>query len=93
KDMPTGAIWVQVGEDLAHRDVLLDDVVANFFSQVAWVTIPIFALLLLSDVVIFRGAIDPLLRASSQAAHIGPANISARLSFAQIPMEITPLVT
>ncbi|MFX7816725.1 hypothetical protein ABTK28_22490, partial [Acinetobacter baumannii] len=31
KDMPTGAIWVQVGEDLAHRDVLLDDVVANFF--------------------------------------------------------------
>ena len=34
-------VWVQVGEDLAHRDVLLDDVVSNFLPRVAWVTVPI----------------------------------------------------
>src|SRR5262249_9515074 len=26
-------VWVQVGEDLAHRDVIIDDVVAEFFRR------------------------------------------------------------
>src|SRR5262249_18817985 len=34
-------VWVQVGENLEHRDVLIDDVVADFFRRVGWVIIPI----------------------------------------------------
>jgi len=27
--------WIQIGQDLAHRDVIIDDIVADFFSRVA----------------------------------------------------------
>src|SRR5262249_706354 len=37
-------LWVQVGEDLAHRDVLIDDMVTGFFGQVGWITFPILLL-------------------------------------------------
>jgi hypothetical protein len=50
--------FVQVGQDLAHRDVIIDDVVASFFPRVAWITFPILLLLLLIDIVIFRRALD-----------------------------------
>ncbi len=85
-------VWVQVGEDWAHRDVLLDDVVANFLPQVGWIAIPILLLLLLSDFLIFRRAMRPLLRASDQAAHISPLRTDVRLPTNDIPIEIQPLV-
>lgn len=34
-------VIIQVGEDLSHRDVLTDDIVANFFKHVGWITLPI----------------------------------------------------
>jgi His-Xaa-Ser system radical SAM maturase HxsC len=43
-------VWVQVGEDLAHRDVLIDDIVADFFHRVGWVTLPILLVLLAIDI-------------------------------------------
>jgi hypothetical protein len=46
-------LWVQVSQDLAHRDVLIDDIVADFFPRVGWITAPILLLLLIIDVVIF----------------------------------------
>lgn len=83
---------IQVAEDLSHRDVLIDDVVRNFIPQAVWITIPILLLLLITDIVIFRGAVQPLLRASEQARSIGPARIDVRLPVAEIPSEIRPLV-
>jgi signal transduction histidine kinase len=85
-------VWVQVAEDLAHRDVLIDDVVANFFRNVALVTLPGLLLLLAADIVIFRRAVQPLLRASARAQHIGPTRIDLRLPIDDIPREIVPLV-
>jgi signal transduction histidine kinase len=85
-------VHIQVGEDLAHRDVLIDDVVDNFFAKVGWVTFPILLLLLASDFLIFRRAIRPLLVASDQAAHISPTRIDVRLPTQDIPNEIRPLV-
>jgi signal transduction histidine kinase len=85
-------IWVQVAENLAHRDVLIDDVVANFFRNVALVTLPGLLLLLAMDIVIFRRAVQPLLRASARAQHIGPTRIDLRLPIDDIPKEIVPLV-
>lgn len=92
KELNGRTVWIQVGENLAHRDVLIDDVVANFIPQVGWITLPILFLLLVSDFVIFRRAIQPLLRASDQAAHISPTQIDVRLPINDIPREIRPLV-
>src|SRR5262245_20935398 len=83
----------QVAEDLAHRDVLIDDVVATFFQNVAWVTIPVLLLLLVIDIVIVRRAVRPLLRASDRAQHISPTRTDVRLPTNDIPREIFPLVT
>lgn len=84
---------IQVAEDLSHRDVLIDDVVANFFQNVAWITVPILLLLLATDILIFRRAVQPLLRASGRAEHISPTRIDLRLPIDDIPKEILPLVT
>ena len=86
-------VQIQVAEDLAHRDVIIDDIVANFFRRVGWITIPILLILLATDIVIFRRAIAPLLKASKEATNIGPARTDIRLPTGKIPREIMPLVT
>ncbi|MCK1739519.1 sensor histidine kinase N-terminal domain-containing protein [Bradyrhizobium sp. 139] len=86
-------VRIQVAEDLAHRDVIIDDIVSNFFRRVGWITIPILLVLLATDIIIFRRAIAPLWKASEQASNIGPARTDIRLPTEQIPREIMPLVT
>jgi signal transduction histidine kinase len=85
-------VWVQVAEDLAHRDVLIDDIVTDFFKRVGWITLPILLLLLAADILIFRRALRPLLQASRQAQNITPTRIDIRLPVDAIPNEIRPLV-
>lgn len=85
-------VMIQVGEDLSHRDVLIDDIVANFFRRVGWITLPILMLLLAADIVIFRRAVRPLLDASRAARDIGPTRTDVRIPSATIPSEIRPLV-
>jgi len=84
--------WVQVGQDLSHRDVIIDDVVATFFPRVAWITFPILLILLLIDILIFRRALEPVREASTTAAAIGPARTDVRLPEQAMPAEIVPLV-
>jgi signal transduction histidine kinase len=93
KDIDGQTVSIQVAEDLAHRDVIIDDIIANFFRRVGWITIPILLILLAIDIVIFRRAVAPLLRASEEAKSIGPARTDIRLPTRQIPSEILPLVT
>jgi signal transduction histidine kinase len=93
KDIGGQTVRIQVAEDLAHRDVIIDDIIANFFRRVGWITIPILLILLATDIVIFRRAVVPLLRASEEAKSIGPARTDVRLPTRQIPSEILPLVT
>lgn len=83
---------IQVGEDLSHRDVLTDDIVANFFLRVSWISIPILLLLLTVDIVIFGRALRPLRRASKEAQEIGPSRTDIRLTTGGIPSDIRPLV-
>ncbi len=83
---------IQVGQDLAHRDVIIDDVVTSFLPRVAWITFPILLLLLLIDILIFRGALDPVREASKTAASIGPSRTEVRLPEQSMPTEIIPLV-
>jgi len=87
------SLRIYVAEDLSHRDVIIDDIVANFFRRVGWITIPILLVLLAFDIIIFRRAIAPLLKASEEATNISPARTDIRLPTEQIPYEILPLVT
>jgi signal transduction histidine kinase len=84
--------WVQVGQDLSHRDVIIDDIVATFFVRVAWIIFPILLVLLLIDVLIFRRALEPVREASTTAAAIGPSRTDVRLPEQSMPAEIVPLV-
>jgi signal transduction histidine kinase len=85
-------VWVQVGEDFAHRDAIVDDVVGEFLRRVGWITLPILLFLLGVDIVIFRRALRPLLSASEMAKQINPKRTDVRLSAESIPTEILPLV-
>ena len=85
-------LWVQVGEDLAHRDVIIDDIVAEFFKRVGWITLPILLFLLAIDIIIFRRALRPLVKASEKTREITPRSTDVRLSTQDIPIEILPLV-
>ncbi|MBR0937861.1 HAMP domain-containing sensor histidine kinase [Bradyrhizobium jicamae] len=93
RDVGGDAMRIHVAEDLSHRDVITDDIVANFFRRVGWITIPVLLLLLATDIVIFRRAVAPLLRASEEARNIGPARTGIRLPTTGLPSEIVPLVT
>jgi signal transduction histidine kinase len=84
--------WIQVAQDLSHRDVIIDDVVTSFFPRVAWITFPILLVLLLIDIQIFRRAIEPVRAASTTAAAIGPTRTDVRLPEQQMPTEILPMV-
>jgi signal transduction histidine kinase len=91
-DIAGHKLWVQVSQDLAHRDVLIDDIVADFFPRVGWITAPILLLLLVIDVVIFRRALKPIVAASALAQRIGPRRTELRLPEAGMPQEVLPLV-
>jgi signal transduction histidine kinase len=92
KEIAGRTVRVQVGEDLAHRDVIIDDIVTDFFKRVGWITLPILLFLLAIDIVIFRRALRPLLNASEMAKQINPKRTDVRLSPRDIPKEILPLV-
>ncbi|HYM02028.1 MAG TPA: ATP-binding protein [Stellaceae bacterium] len=85
-------VWIQVAQDLEHRDVLIDDIVAGFFLRVGWVTIPILLFLLAIDIAIFRRALRPVLQASDMAETIGPARTDVRLPVKEMPREVLPLI-
>jgi len=86
-------LWIDVAEDLSHRDVIIDDIVGNFLRSVIWVTLPLLLLLLGFDIAIVRSAFKPILKASDEAENISPAKPGIRLSSSLIPKEILPLVT
>jgi signal transduction histidine kinase len=87
------SVWIQAGEDLANRDVLIDDIVADFYRNVGWITLPILLVLLITDIAIFRRALRPLREASEIAEGIGPAHPGVRLPTGEIPREVRPLVS
>ena len=86
-------VWVQAAEDLANSDVLIDDIVDDFYRHVGWITLPILLLLLVIDIAIFRRALQPLRQASETAQQITPARTDIRLPFGEIPSEVRPLVS
>jgi signal transduction histidine kinase len=93
KNVGGQTVWIQAGEDLANRDVLIDDIVADFYRDVGWITLPILLVLLVADIAIFRRALRPLREASEIASDIGPTRTDLRLPTDEIPREVRPLVS
>ena len=93
KNVGGQTVWIQAGEDLANRDVLIDDIVADFYRDVGWITLPILLVLLIADIAIFRRALRPLREASEIASDIGPTRTDLRLPTDEIPREVRPLVS
>jgi signal transduction histidine kinase len=93
KTVGNRTVWIQAGEDLANRDVLIDDIVADFYKNVGWITLPILLVLLIADIAIFRRALRPLRQASEIASDIGPTRTDLRLPTGEIPSEVRPLVS
>ena len=91
-DIEGRELWIEVAEDLSHRDVIIDDIVGNFLRSVAWVTLPLLLILLGCDIAIVRSAFAPVLKASDEAEKISPVKPGIRLSASLIPKEILPLV-
>src|SRR5260370_34522057 len=86
-------VWIQAGEDLANRDVLIDGIVADFYKNVGLINLPILLVLLIADIAPFRRALRPLRQASEIASEIGPTRTGLRLPTAEIPREVRPLVS
>ena len=85
-------IWIEVGQNLADPDVVIDDITANFVPQIGWLTAAILLILLAADVFIVRRALGPVRRASSMAEAISPSRIDVRLPLEGMPQEILPMV-
>ena len=85
-------IRIEVGQDLEHPDVIIDDIVAGYLAHVAWFTFPILLLLLVIDILIVRRALGPVTRASDMARAIDPGRINLRLPATDVPAEVRPLV-
>ena len=50
KTVGAHTVWIQGGEDLDNRDVLIDDIVTDFYINVGWITLPILLVLLVTDI-------------------------------------------
>ncbi len=85
-------VRIQIGQDLEHPDVIVDDIVAGYLAHVAWFTLPIMLLLLVIDILIVRRALQPVTRASEMARAIDPGRIDVRLPDTDVPAEVRPLV-
>jgi signal transduction histidine kinase len=83
--------WVQVAQDFEDPDVIVDDVVSRFLEKISFITVPVFALLFMVDILIVRRALWPIHEASELATSIGPGKLDVRLPVADLPREIQPL--
>lgn len=83
--------WIQVGQNQANPDVIVDDVVTRFVARIVWIVLPIFAILFVIDVLLLRRLFRPVVDASRIAAAIRPSNPSSRLPLQGLPREVRPL--
>jgi signal transduction histidine kinase len=83
--------WVQVGQNLANPDVIVDDIVARFVGQIFWIILPILAVVFAIDVVLLRRQFQPMLATSQAATNMRPDSSLIRLPVQGLPREVLPL--
>ena len=85
-------VWIQVAEDMNHRDVLMDEIVSGFKVRAGWLLVPLFFLQLGFALVRMQRRFRPVLAASESATAISPQSPEGRVSSVRVPTEILPLV-
>ncbi len=85
-------VWIQVAEDMNHRDVLMDEIVSGFKVRAGWLLVPLFFAQLGFALVRMQRRFRPLLAASESAASISPQAPEGRVAGKGVPEEVLPLV-
>ena len=85
-------VWIQVAEDMNHRDVLMDEIVSGFMGRAGWLLIPMFFIQLGFALIRMKRRFRPLLAASESATAISPQSPEGRVASRGVPEEILPLV-
>ena len=85
--------WIDIGQNSASPDVIVDDVLARFLRRIAWIVLPIFGALLFLDTILIKRILRPVLDASKIASNISSSQLSDRLPEEKLPQEIRPLAS
>ncbi|HET7085901.1 MAG TPA: HAMP domain-containing sensor histidine kinase [Rhizomicrobium sp.] len=85
--------FIEVGQNSASPDVIVDDVLARFLSRIVWIVLPIFGSLLLLDAILLKNILRPVTVASKIAENISSSRLSDRLPEKKLPREIRPLAS
>ena len=88
----TTPVWIQVAEDMNHRDAVIDEVGARFLDQGGWLILLLSAGQIAAALLRTRRRIRPLVAASASAGAIGPDIGHQRVRAEGVPREILPLV-
>jgi signal transduction histidine kinase len=87
-----GPLWISVAR-ADGKDALVDSLLWEFLTDIAWVLPILVAVTVLIGVLAIRGGLAPVRAVSEQAAAIGPSATAVRLPEDDVPREIAPLVT
>jgi signal transduction histidine kinase len=85
-------VWIQVAEDMNHRDAVIDEVATGFLKQGGGWLLALSVAQILISLIRIRRLFRPLLAASDSAAAIAPHIGSGRIRCDGVPREILPLV-
>ncbi len=84
-------VWVQVAFHTGN--IVYDSVLEEFVQDIAWIWIPFVIVLLSVNLLVARIGLSPLREAARQAASIGPAAVSTRLTESGLPRDVHALVS
>lgn len=84
------AQYVQVAFPKSH--LVFDSILEEFVGDIAWIWVPFVALILVTNIIVARLALRPLLGAAREAEQIGPASISSRITEGNLPPDVLAIV-
>lgn len=84
------ARYVQVAFPKGH--LVFDSILEEFVGDIAWIWIPFVAVILVTNIVVARLALRPLIHAAKEAEQIGPASISSRITEGNLPPDVQAIV-
>lgn len=86
-------LWLHLGHiETAHPQPIVHDVMAEFFTDIAWIVPVVLAVTLVVTAFTLRRSLAPLREISAKAAAIRPGTLHQRLPEAGMPTEAIPLV-
>lgn len=85
-------VWIQVAEDMNHRDAVLDEVAVRFLERGGGLILALSVAQIVFALIRMQRRIRPLLSASASVEAIGPDIGPERINCDGVPSEILPLV-